>query len=297
MSIQELAALRAALAAVPDRASLAVNETRALYEQMAAPQIEGDTTVVETVDLGGIAAEFSTAPGSMTDAAILYLHGGGYCLGSLNTHRRLVRDLGRASGASTLAVDYRLAPEHPFPAALDDAVSGYQHLIGRGINPERICIAGDSAGGGLTIATMIALRDRNLPLPGAGFCISPWVNLANDLPSMAAKHDEDPMVTKPRLDQMAAIYATDRDLKLPLLSPLFGDMIGLPPILIHVGSAETLLDDSVRLAGVLGGAAVECRLDVWPQMIHVWHFFAGMLSEGRDAITSAGAWIREKTVS
>nr|WP_233560186.1 alpha/beta hydrolase fold domain-containing protein [Oleomonas cavernae] len=185
-------------------------------------------------------------------------------------------------------------PEHPFPAAVEDAVAAYRHLIGRGIEPRRICIAGDSAGGGLTIATMLALRDQNLPLPGAGFCISPWVELANNLPSMAAKNDVDPMVTKPRLDQMAAIYALDRPLSTPLLSPLHAGMTGLPPVLIHVGSAETLLDDSVRLAGVLGAAAVETRLEIWPEMIHVWHFFAGMLSEGRDAITSAGAWIGSK---
>jgi len=294
MSLQELAAIRAALAAVPDRTELAVAETRVLYEQLAAPQIEGDQTQAETVDLGGMAAEFSTPPGAATDAAILYLHGGGYCLGSLNTHRRLVRDLARAAQVCALAVDYRLAPEHPFPAAVEDAVAGYRHLIGRGIEPRKICIAGDSAGGGLTIATLVALRDQNLPLPGAAFCISPWVELANNLPSMTAKNDVDPMVTKPRLDQMAAIYALDRPLSTALLSPLHADLTGLPPVLIHVGSAETLLDDSVRLAGVLGAAAVETRLEIWPEMIHVWHFFAGLLSEGRDAITAAGTWIGSK---
>ncbi|PWR23596.1 alpha/beta hydrolase [Zavarzinia compransoris] len=293
MSLQELAAIRAALAAT-DREGQSFAEIRVLYEQLAPPVDPDDGTMVEAFEIGAMKAEFSVPRGADATAAILYFHGGGYCLGSLNTHRRLARSLAQAAGVAVLAIDYRLAPEAPFPAAVEDALAGYRHLIGRGIAPRRIAFAGDSAGGGLTMATMLAAKTENLPLPGAGFCISPWVDLANDLPSMALKAAEDPMISKRRLDAFTAGYLGPRDAGDPLASPLRGDLRGLPPILIQVGSAECLLDDAVHLAGNLGLAGVETRLDIWPEMIHVWHFFAPLLSEGRDAITVAGRWLGER---
>lgn len=293
MSLQELAGIRAALAATA-REGQSFEEVRILYEQIAPPVDPDDGTSLEAFEIGGMKAEYSVPRGADATAAILYFHGGGYCLGSLNTHRRLARSLAQAAGVAVLAIDYRLAPEAPFPAAIEDALAGYRHLLGRGIEPKRIAFAGDSAGGGLTMAGMLAAKNENLPLPGAGFCISPWVDLANGLPSMALKAAEDPMISKTRLDDFTKGYLGERSPADPLASPLHGDLLGLPPILIQVGSAECLLDDSVQLARNLGLAGVDARLEIWPDMIHVWHFFAPMLSEGRDAIAVAGRWLGEK---
>ncbi|MDD3444701.1 MAG: alpha/beta hydrolase [Zavarzinia sp.] len=294
MSLDELAAVRAALDAAPDRTQMTVEEIRAFYEMIAPPIDADDTTPVETLSIGAFKAEYSVPAGADTGAAILYFHGGGYALGSLNTHRRLARGLARAARVAVLAIDYRLAPENPYPAAIEDAMAAYRHLIAQGVAPARIAFAGDSAGGGLTVAAMLAAKAAGLPLPGAGFCISPWVDLSNSLPSITAKQGEDPIISKTVLDNFTAAYLGGRDTADPFASPLRGDLAGLPPLLIHVGSAECLLDDAVRLAGNLGAAGVETRLEVWPAMIHVWHFFAPMLSEGRDAIEQAGRWIGER---
>ena len=286
--------VRGALSAIPDRLETPLEDMRVLYETLAPPVDADDGATVEKLSIAGRDAEFTVPAGADATAAILYLHGGGYCLGSLNTHRRLARSIAAAAGVAVLAIDYRLAPEHPCPAAVDDALAAWRWLLDRGFAPSRVAFSGDSAGGGLTIATMVAARDAGMSLPGAAFCISPWVELANNLPSMAAKASVDPMIGKARLDMMTAIYLAGRPVGDELASPLHADLTGLPPVLIHVGSAECLLDDSVRLAGALGAAGVEARLEIWPQMIHVWHFFAPMLSEGRDAIVSAGAWLKEK---
>ncbi|PWR25629.1 alpha/beta hydrolase [Zavarzinia aquatilis] len=293
MSTQEMAAIRAALAAA-GREDLTIAETRALYETIAPPVDPDDRTAVELLDIAGCRAEFATPEGAAGDAALLYLHGGGYCLGSLNTHRRLAWSIAKAAGITSLAIDYRLAPEAPFPAAVDDALAAYRHLLDRGMAPSRIAVAGDSAGGGLSLALMLAARDAGLPLPGAAFLISPWADLTNSLPTIASKAAEDPMISKARLDGFAGAYLGGADALQPLASPLNGDFAGLPPVLIHVGTAECLLDDSVTVAGRLGAAGVDTRLEIWPDMIHVWHFFAPMLGEGRDAIAAAGTWIGEK---
>lgn len=294
MSLEELAAVRAALDTAPDRTQMTVEQIRAFYEMIAPPTAPDDRTTVETLEIAGFGAEYSVPPGADTGAATLYFHGGGYAIGSLNTHRGLARGLARAARVAVLAIDYRLAPENPFPAAVEDAVAAYRHLIAMGISPARIAFAGDSAGGGLTVAAMLAAKAAGLPLPGAGFCISPWVDLANALPTITGKEPEDPIISKEVLDNFTALYLGGRDTADPLASPLLGDLSGLPPMLIHVGSAECLLDDAVRLAGNLGVAGVEARLEIWPSMIHVWHFFAPMLSEGRDAIEQAGRWIGER---
>lgn len=293
MSIQEMAAIRAALAAA-DRESLSLEETRALYETIAPPVDPDDDTAVELLDIAGCQAEFATPPGVAGDAALLYLHGGGYCLGSLNTHRRLAWSIAKAAGITSFAVDYRLAPEAPFPAAVDDALAAYRYLLDKGFAPHRIAVAGDSAGGGLSLALMLAARDAGLPMPGAAFLISPWADLSNSLPTIASKAAEDPMISKARLDAFTGAYLGGGDVRQPLASPLNGDLAGLPPVLIHVGAAECLLDDAVGVARRLGAAGVDTRLEIWPDMIHVWHFFAPMLGEGRDAIAVAGTWIGEK---
>lgn len=247
---------------------------------------------VEPVSVGGVRAEWISTPGATNDAAILYLHGGGYVIGSLDSHRHLVAEAGRAAGCWALALDYRLAPEHPFPAAVDDAVAGYRYLLGRGIEPGRIAIAGDSAGGGLVVAAMVAIRDAGLPQPGCGWCISPWVDMEAIGDTMTSKADSDPTVQKAGILDMARLYLNGADPRSPLAAPLYADLAGLAPLLIQVGAAETLLDDAIRLAKAAGAADVYVDLQIWPEMIHVWHLFHPELSAGRRAIAAGGAFVR-----
>lgn len=249
----------------------------------------------EPVTANGVPGAFISAPGADPSRCIYYLHGGGYVIGSVNTHRVLGYDLSKASGARVLSMDYRLAPEHPFPAGLEDAVAGYQWLLDSGVKPEHVVIAGDSAGGGLTVATLLALRDRGIALPAAAVCFSPWVDLLGEGASMATRAAVDPMVQKEALVWYTGLYMAGGDPKDPLASPLHADLSGLPPTLIQVGDAETLLDDSTRLAEKMKAAGVEVELEVWDRMIHVWQLFAPILSEGREAIAKAGAFVAART--
>jgi epsilon-lactone hydrolase len=249
----------------------------------------------ETVDAGGVPAEWVSAPGCDTSRAVLYLHGGGYAIGSLNTHRRLAYDISAASSARVLLVDYRLAPEHPFPAAIDDAAAAWCWLLGQGFAPGRLAIAGDSAGGGLAIATLVNLRDNALGLPACAVAISPWVDLEGLGNSITTRAAQDPMVQKDGLLWMAGMYLQGRDARTPLAAPLHADLKGLPPVLVQVGTAETLLDDAIRIAERMHAAGVEARLAVWPNMLHVFPLFAPILSEGRDGCIEIGAFIRSKT--
>jgi acetyl esterase/lipase len=194
-----------------------------------------------------------------------------------------------------LGVDYRLAPEHPFPAAVEDATAAYRWLVSRGTDPAHIAIAGDSAGGGLTLATLIALRDAGDPLPAAAACLSPWVDLEGVGASMTSKAAVDPFVRKEMIEFMAQQYLGGRDLRTPLAAPLYADLQGLPPLLIQVGTAEVLLDDATRIAERARAAGVEVSLEVWDDMIHVWQLFAPMLPEGQQAIERIGAFIRAHT--
>ncbi|MGD9615323.1 MAG: alpha/beta hydrolase [Alphaproteobacteria bacterium] len=252
---------------------------------------------VEPVSANGVRAEWVSTPGAADDAAILYLHGGGYVIGSLDSHRHLVAEAGRDAGCWALALDYRLAPEHPFPAAVDDAVAGYRYLLGRGIKPGRIAIAGDSAGGGLVVATMVAIRDAGLPQPGCGWCISPWVDMEAIGESMTGKAETDPTVQKPGILDMARLYLNGADPRSPLAAPLYADLKGLAPLLIQVGACETLLDDAIRLAQVAGASDVYVELQTWPEMIHVWHLFHPELSAGKKAIASGGVFVRAHRVA
>jgi acetyl esterase/lipase len=225
-----------------------VAEVRARFEKMGEFLGGAPDGKCEKADAGGVPAEWVTAPGCDPGRAVLYLHGGGYVIGSINTHRRLAYDISAASGARVLVIDYRLAPEHPFPAAVDDAATAWRWLLQQGFATSRLAIAGDSAGGGLTLATLVNLRDQKLGLPACAVAISPWVDLEGVGNSITARAAQDPMVQKDGLLWMAGLYLNGKDAKTPLAAPLHADLKGLPPILVQVGTAETLLDDATRLA-------------------------------------------------
>jgi acetyl esterase/lipase len=248
----------------------------------------------DAVDAGGVPAEWSLAPGSDPTRVLLFFHGGGYCSGSIASHRGMVTETGRAAKVRTLAVGYRLAPEHPFPAALEDAIAAYEFLLAQGIAPGRIAIGGDSAGGGLTLACMLRLQESGQPLPGCGWLVSPWVDLQMTGASLIEKAEVDPLIQKAYLQELATAYLAGGDPGAPLASPLHADLHGLPPLLIQVGSAETLLDDAVRIARRAAIVDVPVELQVWPHMIHAWHLWAAELADGRRAIAAAGAFIHAR---
>src|SRR5215813_5141056 len=286
--------VREFLASLPDIGSLTLAELRETYDQLGQQFPLPDGVSVTTTDAGGVNAEWAQAQNARRDAVILYFHGGGYVIGSPTSHRHLVAALSQAAGVSALAVDYRLSPEHPFPAAVDDAARAYQWLLQSGIAPSRIVIAGDSCGGGLTVATLLALRERGLPLPAAGVCLSSWVDLTITAESYTTKADVEPIITRESVTAWAQAYLQGQDVRTPLASPIFADLSGLPPLLIQVGTEEVLLDDSTRLGARAKAAGVDATLEVWDEMIHVWHFFYPMLREGREAIARIGEFVRAR---
>lgn len=287
----ELEAIRAMLAS-SNNAQMSTQELRAMYDGMGSMFPPPAAVKLTPADANGVPAEWSAMPGAADNRVLLYLHGGGYVIGSIASHRHLVVALGAAAGVSTLAIDYRLAPEHPFPAAVDDALTAYRWLLGQGFEAGNIAVAGDSAGGGLTVALLVAIREAGLPQPAGAVAISPWVDLEGLGDSMEGKAAVDPMVQKAGLAGMAGAYLGTADPRTPLAAPLHADLTGIAPLLIQVGSHETLLDDSTRLAAKAGAADVPVRLDIAPEMIHVWHFFHTQLADGRAAIADAGEFIR-----
>jgi acetyl esterase/lipase len=245
----------------------------------------------EKVDVAGVPAEWFHPPGVAGDAVLLYLHGGGYTLGSIESHRELVSQLAVAVDAKALAIDYRLAPESRFPAQVHDALGSYRWLLERGTLPSRVVIAGESAGGGLTMATLVSLRDAGEPLPAAAVAISPWVDLASDSASVHANARYD-YVSHETLRAMARNYVDDTDLRNPLASPLYADLRGLPPLLVQAGGAEALLDDSRRLYDRAREAGVDVTLEIEEDMIHVWHMLGSLHPSARGAIARIGEFAR-----
>jgi acetyl esterase/lipase len=261
-------------------------------EDMAAPL--ADDVSRKDFDADGIPACHISAPGVRQDRGVLYLHGGGYVLGSLNTHAELMGRLAKACRAPVLGLDYRLAPEHPFPAAVDDAVAGYDRLLANGITPDRIVIAGDSAGGGLTLACLLALKAQGKPQPAGAVLLSPWTDLTGSGASLQTRAELDPMIGVDLLKPMAALYHAETDAADPLISPLFGDLSGLAPMLVQVGDHEVLLDDSTRLverARAQGGTA---ELEIYDEAFHVFQSVAA-LPESSDALTSIGRFFDQVT--
>ncbi|MHC2104020.1 alpha/beta hydrolase [Methylobacterium sp. CM6246] len=286
----EIAVIRARLAASPRLADLAAR--RARVDALGAGYGLPDDVAVQPAKLRDVPAEWTATPAADRDRVILFLHGGGYVSGSLESHRHAVAQAGREAGTRTLALAYRLAPEHPFPTALGDALAGYRFLLESGFAPGRIALAGESAGGGLALAVALTLRARGLPLPACLWLSSPWTDLALTGVSLDTKAAVDPLLSRVYLAELAAAYLNGADPGDPLVSPIRADLAGLPPMLIQVGSAETLLDDALRLAGVAAAADVAVELQVWPHMIHAWHLFYPEVAAGRRSLASAGRYIR-----
>lgn len=247
------------------------------------PDIPSDIAVVP-VKVGEVRCEWIIDAEADPNRVVLYLHGGGYVLGGLDSYRDICWRLSQLSGMRVLLIDYRLAPEHPFPAAVEDATACYGWLLAEGYEPESLGIAGDSAGGGLALATMMRLKELKLALPACAALMSPWVDLTNGGDSMASNRDADPMLSKETLEFMAHLYVDDENRRNPHASPLFGDLSEFPPVLIQIGSTEILLSDAIRLADRIRAAGGDVVIDIWPRMPHVWQLFSQWIPESRKAL-------------
>jgi monoterpene epsilon-lactone hydrolase len=247
------------------------------------------------IDAGGVKADVITTLASQRDRHVLFLHGGGFIIGSPALYRHVTWRIAEATRARVLAVDYRLAPEHPFPAALEDAISAYHWLLADGADPRQIAVMGDSAGGGLVFSLMLRLRDEGVVLPGAAVALSPWTDLALTGPSLRLNCVADPMLNAEDPPQFVEDYLAGADPRTPYVSPLYGDPAGLPPTFIQVGSDEVLRDDAVRMADRMRAAGCQVELEIWPRMPHVWHVFVPLIPEARRAIERIGSFVRRRT--
>ena len=250
-------------------------------------------TIAQTY-AGGCRAYWNDPDGGALDAVLLYLHGGGYVTGSPRSHERLVGHLATAVGCRALSLDYRLAPEHPHPAAVEDATAAYKWLLEQGYSPEKVAISGDSAGGGLAIAALVPIREKGLPQPAAAAALSPWTDLEATGASVTANADVDLMVTMDLMLEMVEHFLDGQNARLPLVSPIHADLQGVAPLYIQVGGDEMLLDDSTRVAENAEAAGVEVKLDVFPEMQHVFQGFVGNVPEATEAVERLGVWLREK---
>jgi epsilon-lactone hydrolase len=292
MAQTEIEAIRALLSSKPRPVEWP--ERRKRLDEVGSVWPVADDVKITSVDVDGVPGEWSIVPGSDPSHVVMFFHGGGYCSGSIVSHRRLVTEAGRAAGARTLAIAYRLAPEHPFPAAYDDVLTAWRFLRDRNIPAAHIAIGGDSAGAGLALALIGRLHDAHEELPGCAWLISPWTDLTMSGTTLSSKEAVDPLIHKQYLIELADAYLpAGMDRKDPRVSPLYADLKGFPPVLIQVGSAETLLDDATRFAAVAGAADVRVTLEIWPQMIHAWPLWNARLEPGRRALASAGAFIRQ----
>jgi acetyl esterase/lipase len=288
-------AVRAFLAAArPSGVERTLAERRAAMDAFgaAAPLPDGWTREVRT--LGGVAAERLVGPESAPPRVVLYLHGGAYTQGSPTSHAPLAARISRAVAAEAYVVDYRLAPEHPHPAAVDDAVAAFLALLADGKSASAIGVVGDSAGGGLSVAMCLKLKAIGAPQPGALGLISPWLDLALEGETIASRAEIDPLLTKADLAVHAAAYLAGADPKTPLASPLYGDLAGLPPTMMQTGEDEILLSDSESFVPRARKAGVDVTLETWPDMIHVWHAFYQWLPQSDEAIGRLGGWMKRR---
>ena len=290
MSNPEIDAIRTLLTSKARPVGWAARRER-LDEIGSVWPVANDITLTRA-DLGGVEAEWSIAPGSDTSRVLMFFHGGGYCSGSILSHRRMVTEAGRAAKIRTLAVGYRLAPEHPFPAAFEDAMTAWRFLRQQAYLPSQIAVGGDSAGGNLTAVLINELRAQG-EHPACAWLASPWTDLTMSGSSLMTKDAVDPIIHKGYLGELADAFVPSGIARNdPRISPLFSDLRGFPPTLVQVGSHETLLDDATRFAAALGAADVDVTLEVWPEMIHAWPLWNAHLEPGRRALASAGAFLR-----
>jgi acetyl esterase/lipase len=291
MAQSEIDAVRALLRSKPRPVGWPARRKR--LDEVGTVWPVADDVEFTAVDVEGVPGECSIIPGSDASRVLMFFHGGGYCSGSIQSHRRWVTEGGRAAKMRTLAVAYRVAPENPFPAACDDALTAWRFLRNQGIDAAKIAIGGDSAGAGLTLGLIGRLRDANEELPACAWLISPWSDLTMSGSSLVSKAEIDPLIHKEYLNELADAYLpAGMDRKDPRVSPLYADLRKFPPMLIQVGSNETLLDDATRLAARAGAADVAVTLEIWPNMIHAWPLWNAHLEDGRRAIANAGAFIQ-----
>lgn len=267
-------------------------EQRAGFEALAQTFPVPADVVVQALEIGGFGADWVSVPESEVSRVVLYLHGGGYVIGSNTTHRELASRIARAAKARVLVINYRLAPENPFPAAVDDATAAYCWLLQQDIQPKRIAVAGDSAGGGLTLATLVALKRSGERLPACGVCMSPWVDLEGTGATARPGAVDDPLLTLEGLRTMGVQYAAG-NLRDPLAAPLYADYAGLPPLLIQVGTREILLDDAIRVTDSARRAGVKVTLEKAEGLVHVWQLFGPQVPEAVAAIDRIGSFVRQ----
>jgi acetyl esterase/lipase len=292
----DLSRLKAALRANRPDPDLPIDALRAKMRSDAEALPVPEGIRFDEVDAGGVPAELvvgadegATSP----DHTVLYLHGGGYCTGSASSVRGLAGRLALAGPARVLALDYRLAPEHPYPAGKDDAVAAYRWLLEQGTDPSRIVIAGDSAGGGLAVVAALAVRDAGMPTPAGVVSISPWADLRLASESVAARAETDPIIALKSLERFADYYTNGSDRDDPGVSPALADLTGLPRLLIQVGEDECLVEDAERLAAQAKASGVDVTLEIWPEMVHVWHLLAPRLEPANQAIERIARWMAE----
>ncbi|MFN0094176.1 MAG: alpha/beta hydrolase [Dehalococcoidia bacterium] len=269
-------------------------EQRAGYVAMTAANALVAGTTVEATTSGGVPCEIVAAPGADSSRMVVYLHGGGYVIGSCETHRELASRVSEATGARVLTVDYRLAPENPYPAAVEDATFAYQSLVESGYAPSLLAIGGDSAGGGLTAALLLSIKSRGLPMPSCAFLLSPWVDLTMSGASISERAAQDPIVTKDAIENMAASYTAGAGRTQPMISPLYADLSGLPPLLVQVGTFEILHDDAASFHNIAQRAGVESMFEPYEGQIHVFQQFGPSLPEAVAALASIGAFVKSK---
>ena len=287
----EIQAIRDLLSSKPRPVGWA--QRRARLDEVGAYWPVADDVELNPVDLDGVPGEWSRVPGTDPSRVLMFFHGGGYCSGSIRSHRRMATEAARAAGVRTLAVGYRLAPEHPFPAARDDALTAWHWLRRQGIDAAHIAVGGDSAGANLSVAFINQLRADSEELPACAWLVSPWTDLTMSGSTMTTKDAVDPLMHKGYLQELANAYVpAGMESNDPRISVLYADLHGLPPALIQVGSEEALLDDASRFATAAGAADVPVTLEIWPHMIHAWHLWNAHLDAGRRALASAAAFIR-----
>jgi len=291
MSRREIDVVRTLLKSKPRPTNW--GERRQRIDEIGSTWTVADDVQLESVDVGGVPGEWSIVPGSDDARVLMFFHGGGYCSGSIVSHRRMVTEAGRAACMRTLAVAYRLAPEHPYPASHEDAITAWRFLRKQGIAARNIAVGGDSAGGNLTITLINRLRAAGEEQPGCAWLASPWTDLTMSGASLVTKDAVDPLIHKAYLEELASAYApAPIDRTDPVISPLFADVRGFPPTIIQVGSAETLLDDATRFAAAAGAADVNVTLEIWPHMIHAWPMWNAILGDGRRALVHAGEFLK-----